>query len=130
MTINIKTPGVHHLALRCTDLERSRRFYVEILGFPVVLEAPNIFIFLAGSSAVAVRGPEADTPRGDVFSPFRVGLDHVALACADESELERVALALSGAGVENTGVKLDEVLGKRYVAFKDLDRIAWEFYIA
>src|SRR5258706_14169532 len=130
MTINIKTPGVHHLALRCTDLERSRRFEVEVLGFPVVLEAPNIFIFLAGSSAVAVRGSEADTPRGDVFSPFRVGLDHVALACADESELERVALALSGAGVENTGVKLDEVLGKRYVAFKDLDRIAWEFYMA
>ena len=130
MTINIKTPGVHHLALRCTDLERSRRFYVEILGFPVVLEAPNIFIFLAGSSAVAVRGPEADTPQGDVFSPFRVGLDHVALACPDEAELERVALALSGAGVENTGVKLDEVLGKRYVAFKDLDRIAWEFYMA
>jgi len=130
MTIDIKTPGIHHLALRCTDLERSRRFYAEILGFPVVLDAPNIFIFLAGSSAVAVRGPEAGTPQGDVFSPFRVGLDHVALACSDEAELERVALALSGAGVENTGVKLDEVLGKRYVAFKDLDRIAWEFYMA
>ena len=130
MTIDIKTPGIHHLALRCTDLERSRRFYAEILGFPVVLDAPNIFIFLAGSSAVAVRGPEADTAQGDEFSPFRVGLDHVALACPDEAELERVALALSGAGVENTGVKLDEVLGKRYVAFKDLDRIAWEFYMA
>lgn len=130
MTIDIKTTGIHHLALRSTDLERSRRFYAEILGFPVVLEAPNIFIFLAGSSAVAVRGPEANTPQADVFSPFRVGLDHVALACPDEAELERVALALSGAGVENTGLKLDEVLGKRYVAFKDPDRIAWEFYVA
>jgi catechol 2,3-dioxygenase-like lactoylglutathione lyase family enzyme len=129
MTIDIKTPGIHHLALRSADLERSRRFYAEILGFQVVLEAPNIFIFLAGSSAVAVRGPEAGTPQGDVFSPFRVGLDHVALACTDESELERVALALSGADVENTGAKLDEVLGKRYVAFKDPDRIAWEFYM-
>jgi glyoxylase I family protein len=130
MTIEIKTPGIHHLALRSTDLERSRRFYAEILGFQVVLEAPNIFIFLAGSSAVAVRGPEAGTSQGDVFNPFRVGLDHVALACADEAELERVAVALSEAGVENTGVKLDDVLGKRYVAFKDPDRIAWEFYMA
>ena len=130
MTIDIKTTGIHHLALRSTDLARSRRFYAEILGFQVVLEAPNIFIFLAGSSAVAVRGPEAGTPPGDVFSPFRVGLDHVALACPDEAELERVALALSEAGVENTGVKLDDVLGKRYVAFKDLDRIAWELYMA
>jgi catechol 2,3-dioxygenase-like lactoylglutathione lyase family enzyme len=130
MTIDIKTTGIHHLALRSTDLERSRHFYAEMLGFPVVLEAPNIFIFLAGSSAVAVRGHEANTPPADVFSPFRVGLDHVALACPDEAELERVALALSEAGVENTGVKLDEVLGKRYVAFKDPDRIAWEFYMA
>ena len=51
------------------------------------------------------------------------------MACEDEAELERVAAALSAEGVENTGVKLDETLGKRYVAFKDPDRIAWEFYM-
>ncbi len=61
---------------------------------------------------------------------LRIGLDHVALACEDESELARVAAALSAAGVENTGAKLNETLGKRYVAFKDPDGIAWEFYMA
>jgi glyoxylase I family protein len=50
--------------------------------------------------------------------------------CKNESELNRVAEALKAAGVENTGVKMDETLGKRYVAFKDPDRIAWEFYSA
>jgi hypothetical protein len=40
-----------------------------------------------------------------------------------------VAAALTEAGVENTGVKFDETGGKRYVAFKDPDRIAWEFYM-
>ncbi|MDQ3685265.1 MAG: VOC family protein [Acidobacteriota bacterium] len=88
-----------------------------------------IFIFLAGSTAIAIRSPEANSPQGDVFNPFRVGLDHVALACEDEGELQRVASALSEASVENTGVKTDEVLGKRYVAFKDPDRIAWELYM-
>ena len=126
--MDIKTPGVHHIALRSSNLERSKRFYSEKLGFPVLMEAP-IFIFLAGSTAIAIRGPEADSPQGDVFNPFRVGLDHIALACEDESELQRVASALSEAGVENTGVKTDEVLGKRYVAFKDPDRIAWELYL-
>jgi catechol 2,3-dioxygenase-like lactoylglutathione lyase family enzyme len=130
MAIDIKSPGIHHPTLRSANLERSKRFYVETLGFPVALEGPNLFIFLAGSTAVAVRGPEAATPQGDVFNPFRVGLDHVALACTDEAELERVASVLSKAGVENTGVKFDETLGKRYVAFKDPDRIAWEFYMA
>ena len=130
MAVGIKTPGIHHLTLRVTDFERSKRFYGETLGFPVALETPDLIVFLAGATALVIRGPAPGTPEGDVFNPFRVGLDHVALACADEAELQRVASALSAAGVENTGVKLDQYLGKRYVAFKDPDRIAWEFYMA
>lgn len=130
MSIKIKTPQVHHVALRVSDYERAKRFYLDTLGFDVAMEQPNLFIFLAGSTAIAVRGPENGTPQGDAFDPFRVGLDHLALACEDEAELERVAGALAEAGVENTGLKFDETLGKRYVAFKDPDRIAWEFYMA
>ncbi len=103
MSISLQTSGVHHVTLRSTDLQRSRRFYVETLGFPVALEAPNLIVTLAGATAVVLRGPDAQTPTGDVFNPFRVGLDHVALACTDETELERVGSALSKAGVENTG---------------------------
>lgn len=130
MSINIETQGVHHLALRVSDLERSRRFYADTLGFPVVLEGPGIFLFLAGETAVAVRGPETTTPAGDVFDPFRVGLDHVALGCREDAELSRVAKALAAAGVENTGLRLDPTLNREYVAFKDPDRIAWELYMA
>jgi glyoxylase I family protein len=128
--VAIATSGVHHIALRSTNLERSRRFYVDTLGFPLALEGPNIFLCLAGTTAVAVRGPEASTSGSDVFDPFRVGLDHVALACADENELVRVAAALERAGVDNTGVRIDPALERRYVAFKDPDRIAWELYMA
>lgn len=127
--ITIRTPGVHHVALRSIDLERSRAFYGELLGFPIVLEAPGMFIFVAGNTAIAVRGPVDGTPAGDRFDPFRVGLDHIALGCEDEAELERVAGALDRAGVDHTGIKLDQTLGKRYVAFKDPDRIAWELYM-
>src|SRR5262245_5785015 len=28
--------GVHHLALICSDIERTIRFYTEVLGFPLV----------------------------------------------------------------------------------------------
>jgi glyoxylase I family protein len=128
--IAIRTPGVHHLALRVTDLERARRFYGALLGFPVVMETDNLFLFLAGSTAFGVRGPEPSTTDGDRFNPFRVGLDHVALACESDDELERVAAALQAAGVPNTGVRTDPALGRDYVAFKDPDGIAWEFYMA
>jgi catechol 2,3-dioxygenase-like lactoylglutathione lyase family enzyme len=128
MSLAPKTAGIHHLALRSTDLARSRRFYSELLGFPVVLEGENLFLFAAGRTVIAVRGPEKDTGRDDRFSPFRVGLDHVALGCAEEPELHRVAAGLAQSGVPNTGVKLDEALRVPYVAFKDPDGIAWELY--
>ncbi|MCB0848070.1 MAG: VOC family protein, partial [Bacteroidetes bacterium] len=82
----------------------------------------------AGNTAIALKGPEGRVSPGDQFNPFRVGLDHIALGCDDRAELERVAQALNAHNIENTGIKLDETLQKDYVAFKDPDRISWEFY--
>ena len=128
--IHIQTPGLHHVALRSSDLARSRVFYIERLGFPVLLDVPGLLLFGAGGNAIAVKGPDAQTPQGDTFDPYRVGLDHVALACTDRNELRRVASELTSVGIENTGVKLDATLGKQYVAFKDPDGISWELYMA
>ncbi len=130
MTIAMQTAGVHHLTLRSTDLARSRAFYGGTLGFPVVLETADLFVALAGETALAVRSRHDRTPTGDRFDPFRVGLDHVALACGRERELERVAAALDAAAVPSTGLTFDPLLQRRYVAFKDPDGIAWEFYMA
>jgi glyoxylase I family protein len=130
MPVNIKTPHVHHITLRVSDYQKSKNFYKEVLGFDIVLEQPNLFIFFTGSTAIGVRGPENGTPENDKFNPFRVGLDHLALACEDPEELKRVAAELDRAGIENTGIKTDETLNKKYVAFKDPDRISWEYYMA
>lgn len=129
MNINIKTTGASHIALRCTDLVRARRFYTETLGFPIIAETPELFLVQAGSTAIGLRAPTPDTAPGDTFSDSRVGLDHIALNCESDAELERVAVALSAGGVENTGIKTDEVLGKRYVAFNDPDGIIWDLYM-
>lgn len=75
MAIGLKTPGLHHLSLRSTDLERSKGFYVGLLGFPVVMEVPGLLLFAAGSALFGARGPDQATPAGDGFDPFRVGLD-------------------------------------------------------
>lgn len=128
MAMHIPTPGIHHLALRSTDLARSRQFYHETLGFPVAVDLPNMFIFVAGGTFIGVRGP-IEEPGANTFNPFSVGLDHLALGCTDEADLQRVAAGLAEANVENTGVKFDETLGKNYVAFKDPDRIQWEYYM-
>ena len=93
MGINIKTPGVHHVTLRVADFRRAKKFYAETLGFPIALEQPDLLIILAGNTAVGLRAPASGTPKSDLFNPLRVGLDHLAIACQDEAELNRVAKA-------------------------------------
>lgn len=128
MPIEIKTPGVHHITIRVTDMAQSKAFYVDKLGFKAVLDQPELLIFFAGTTAIAIKGPENKVDGQDQFNPFRVGLDHIALGCDNRAELERVAQALNAHAIENTGIKLDETLQKDYIAFKDPDRISWEFY--
>ena len=136
MTIAPQTTGVHHLALRSSDLARARSFYGGTLGLPIVLETWGSFIALAGSTLLVVRGPGTRRPdpsaatRTARVEPLRAGLDHVALACADEGELERVARAFVSADVPSSGLRFDAVLRRRYIAFADPDGIGWEFYMA
>ena len=130
MPVNMTTTGVHHVSLRVSDLDRARKFYCDTLGFKHLMDSDNLCLFLAGNTAFGLRGPDDQTPKDDAFDPHRLGLDHIALACSDETELKRIATALADAGIDNTGAKMDETLGKNYVGFKDPDRIAWEFYMA
>jgi glyoxylase I family protein len=130
MAITPKTPGVHHIALRCMDMDVTKKFYQNIIGLPLAVDTPDIIIFAAGSVFIAFKKADPKQQGDAVFSPFEIGLDHIAITCETEEELHRFANGLATAGVENTGVKLDETLQKLYVAFKDPDRIQWEFYMA
>lgn len=129
MSITLKTPGIHHIALRCADMEITKKFYQQTLGLPLVLDSSELIAFTAGALLLAFKKADA-TFRQDVFTPFNIGLDHLALTCETEEALNLFAEGLADAGVENTGVKFDETLQKSYVAFKDPDRIQWEFYMA
>ena len=125
MAINPKTTGIHHINLRCKDLDVTKKFYRDIIGFPVALENDQLFAFPVGSVFIVFKKADDNTK----FNPFTIGTDHLAIACESEEELNRVSKGLSDAKVENTGVKLDSTLQKQYVAFKDPDRIQWEFYM-
>ena len=125
MAIAPKTPGIHHINLRCSDLEAAKNFYQNTMGFSVVLSTNELFAFPIGNVFIVFKQAEANAK----FNPHTIGTDHIAIACESEEELQRVAKELSDAGVENTGVKTDPTLQKQYVAFKDPDRIQWEFYM-
>ena len=120
---------IHHICLRSMDFDISKNFYQTILGWPLIINNPELIIFLAGSVFIAFKKANPRDKQYSAFSPFEVGLDHIAITCETEEELHRFTKKITDAGVENTGVKMDAALNKLYVAFKDPDGIQWEFYM-
>jgi catechol 2,3-dioxygenase-like lactoylglutathione lyase family enzyme len=129
MPLNPTTPGVHHIGLRCLNFSRTKSFYQNIIGFKLVLETAELMAFVIGPLIVVFKQAKPPHPEDKTFSPLNIGLDHIALTCETALELNQFADGLTSSGVENTGVKMDPVLQKQYVAFKDPDRIQWEFYM-
>ncbi|HEU4860560.1 MAG TPA: VOC family protein [Chitinophagaceae bacterium] len=120
---------IHHICLRSVDFDVTKNFYQNTLGWKLVIDNPELIIFMAGSVFIAFKKAAPRDKQYSSFSPFEVGLDHIAITCETEEELREFTQKITDAGVENTGVKLDGALNKLYVAFKDPDRIAWEFYM-
>jgi len=120
---------IHHIGLRSMYFELTKNFYGNILGWKLVMDKPDLIIYLTGSVFIAFKKANPRDKQYSSFSPFEVGLDHVAITCETEEELHQFTKKITDAGVENTGVKSDSALNKLYVAFKDPDRIAWEFYM-
>lgn len=55
MPIQPITTGIHHLALRCTNMEITKAFYRDILGLPLIVDIEALMSFLMGSVIVAFR---------------------------------------------------------------------------
>jgi len=126
MKLNAK--GLSHLGLRVTDIARAKRFYVDALGCQLVREIDGAVLVNVYGTLIALYGADSPSSSKDHFDPFRVGLDHLALAVEDASTLEEVKRDLDAAGVRNHGVEEDEETHDKYISFYDPDGIAWELY--
>jgi catechol 2,3-dioxygenase-like lactoylglutathione lyase family enzyme len=116
------------VSIRTTDLPRAKRFYTETLGFQPVLETDGAVVLNANGILLGVLDAAPQTSATDRFDPFRVGLDHLALAVDNAESLHDLKQQLDGAGVRNNGVEDDTLTGATYIAFYDPDGIAWELY--
>jgi glyoxylase I family protein len=122
--------GLHHAALTVTDVERSARWYQDVLGMEEVFSEQG-----ETRRAVIMRIPGAGTVLGVVqhigaeqpgFDPRRSGLDHLAFTVADRAEMDAWAARLSEHGVGYDG-PLDVPPGA-ILNFKDPDGIALSLF--
>jgi catechol 2,3-dioxygenase-like lactoylglutathione lyase family enzyme len=126
--MKLNANGLSHLGLRVTDLARAKRFYVDTLGGQLVREIDGAVLVNVYGILIGLYGTDTRSPKRDRFDPFRVGLDHLALAIEDANLLEDLKQNLDAAGVRNHGVEEDPETQDKYISFYDPDGIAWELY--
>jgi catechol 2,3-dioxygenase len=101
----IPTTKLGHIVLRVRDLERSKRFYTDVLGLRPTGEIPSMMAFFSPQNnpdshdlALMRLGPNAAEPDAQA-----VGLYHFAYQVESEDALARAYLTLREAGVTIVG---------------------------
>lgn len=121
-------PTITHVALTVSDLAKSVPWYEQLFDAkPVLDEDTGPFrhvVWAVGSTLVGLH----QFPDGlsDGFDERRVGLDHLAFACASRAELEAWEARLNELGIGHGGI-VDAGYGSG-LSFRDPDNIALEFF--
>ena len=125
----VRLKELGHVLLRVLDLERSKTFYSDVLGFKVLEEDPEhggTFMALDGQSHAIdlfqVKDPEAARRQ----TPGVRGLGHIAFRVESEDALKEAYATLQAQGVEITRT-IDHV-SQKSVYFHDPDGNTLEIY--
>ncbi|MEH2411462.1 SMU1112c/YaeR family gloxylase I-like metalloprotein [Nostoc sp.] len=126
----MKTTGIHHVAIISSDYDRSKKFYVEVLGFPIIQET-----FRAERNSYKLDLRVGENAQIELFSfpnppqrfssPEACGLRHIAFKVDD---IEETVFYLNSQGVETENIRIDEITGKKFTFFKDPDNLPLEIY--
>lgn len=124
--------AIHHIAIICSDYQRSKDFYTRVLGLEIIQEvyrtqrdSYKLDLALHGQYVIELFSfpdPPARTSR-----PEAAGLRHLAFRVSD---LEAAVSRLNGFGVETEPIRVDEHTGKRFTFFADPDDLPLELYEA
>jgi glyoxylase I family protein len=125
----LKLNRVHHIAIICTDYEKSKYFYIEVLGLKIIREvyreARNSYkldLEVAGQYQVELFSFPAPPPRPS--RPEAAGLRHLAFEVDD---LDEALVHIKEYGIVVEPIRIDEFTGKRYTFFADPDGLPIEF---
>ena len=121
--------GLGHIDLTITDVQRSARWWEEVMGFKLVAtqERPGLKVWNVFHPTFLSIGLVAhETPVTDRFDERRVGLDHLALRVPDRDALEAWAKHLDALGVAHSGVQDEN--GGPLIVFRDPDNIQLELW--
>jgi glyoxylase I family protein len=123
-------PGISHVAVTVSDLERSREFYGRLFDSDPVLDEDtgtfyHVVYALEGGTLIGLHTHPTPNDQPE-FSEFRSGLDHLSFGVANRGELEKWQSRLDELGITHGGI-VDAPYGSG-LSFRDPDNIALEFF--
>lgn len=124
-----KLKKIHHIAIICSDFQKSKHFYTEILGFPIIKQtyrkerdSYKLDLKVGDSQIELFSFPN---PPKRVSQPEATGLRHLAF---EVDNLDEVITDLKQKGVECEPIRVDPVTNKRFTFFTDPDNLPLEIY--
>jgi glyoxylase I family protein len=126
----LKINQIHHIAIICSDIDKSKKFYNEILGFKVksevFREAKNSFkVDLTLNDNYLIELFSFPNPPKRKSMPEAVGLRHLAFEV--DNILEAVSF-LQSKLIEVEAIRIDEFTNKQFTFFLDPDFLPIEIY--
>ncbi len=128
----LKINRVHHIAIICSDYERSKYFFTNILGFTIKQEVfraeRNSFkLDLEVNGLYQIELFSFPDPPARPSRPEATGLRHLAF---EVDNLEEAIAEVYANGIAVETIRVDEYTGKRFTFFADPDGLPIEFYEA
>lgn len=126
--LNLKK--IHHIAIICSDYQKSKEFYTEILGLEILQEVyrkerDSYKLDLALQKNYCIELFSFPNPPIRVSRPEARGLRHLAFAVEDiEKEIEK----LNAKGIYTEPIRVDEYSLKKFTFFEDPDGLPIELY--
>ena len=117
----------HHVAIICSDRDKSLDFYMNKLGFEMIREAvrpQDTLIMLRSGATVLELFIKPDAPQR-VNDPEALGLRHLAFHVEN---MDEAVAWLNSRGVETEPVRHDTINGGRFTFFKDPDGLPLELH--
>lgn len=126
----MKFNKIHHVAIICSDYEKSKKFYTEILGFEVEKETyreerDSYKLDLKIGGIYQIELFSFVNPPERVNRPEARGLRHLAF---EVDNIDEAVRELNEKGVVTEPVRIDEVTEKRFTFFTDPDKLPLEIY--
>lgn len=132
MTTKSRLPiqTIHHVAIICSDYQRSKRFYTEVLGLTIVAEVyraerDSYKLDLAVNGQYQIELFSFPNPPARVSRPEAAGLRHLAFSVKD---IEATRIHLVQADIDCEVIRVDEFTQKRFFFITDPDNLPIEFY--